>query len=304
MALVGNIRSRRTWTIGLSVGCSLPLLVAACTQTNAALMDNSVHLARTCPDAVRIYSSPARVGAEYQEVALLNSTGLSNWTTESGMMTSMRKKAAEVGATGIIMGNIDEAGAGAKVAAQVLGTYTERKGKSVAIYVAADENRIRTVCGGIASLSRSERAPEETPAVTSRVPAPRSGPANARTAAEQPSHAPRKASVEPSPPVASGVHAQANIGAPLSENDRAAGVEAFDDGNAYVGAHEWAKAEQSFQRAVLYDGSIAKYHAALGSLMMLLHRWVDAEASYSAAVLIDVDNPDYRRQLKESRARR
>jgi hypothetical protein len=32
------------------------------------------------------------------------------------MMTSMRNKAAELGATGIIMGNIDEPSAGAKVA--------------------------------------------------------------------------------------------------------------------------------------------------------------------------------------------
>jgi hypothetical protein len=38
--------------------------------------------------------------------------------------------------------------------------------------------------------------------------------------------------------------------------------------------------------------------------MMLLHRWVDAEASYSAAVLLDVDNPEYRRALKEAKARR
>src|SRR3954469_15643945 len=89
--------------------------VAGCTRTNAALIDNSVHLARTCPDAVKLYTSPSNVGSSYSEVALLNSKGGSGWTTEGGMMKSMRKKAAEVGATGIIMGNIDEPGAGAKV---------------------------------------------------------------------------------------------------------------------------------------------------------------------------------------------
>ena len=94
------------------------------------------------------------------------------------------------------------------------------------------------------------------------------------------------------------------IGAPRSESDRASAVDAYAEGKAQMGSHEWAKAEQSFQRAVLYDGSVAEYHAALGSLMMLLHRWVDAEASYSAAVLLDVDNPEYRRRLKEARARR
>jgi len=121
-------------------------LTLGCTRTNAALMDNSVHLARTCPDAVRLYSSPAKVNGAYTEVALLNSTGNSNWTSESGMMKSMRQKAAEVGANGIILDRIDEAGAGAKVAAAVLGTGTERKGKSVAIYVPSDSAHVREVC--------------------------------------------------------------------------------------------------------------------------------------------------------------
>jgi hypothetical protein len=151
------------------------VLLTACVQTNASLMDTSIHLQRTCPTAVRIYSTPARVGVEYQEVALLNSTGVSEFTNESGMMTSMRNKAAEVGATGIIMGNIDEPSAGAKVAAQVFGVSTERKGKSVAIYVPADEDRVRAVCGGTLAQARTnavsplnERRVELQPIITPR----------------------------------------------------------------------------------------------------------------------------------------
>ncbi|MDQ6689117.1 MAG: hypothetical protein M3Z18_01255 [Gemmatimonadota bacterium] len=111
-------------------------------------MDNSIHLARTCADAVKLYTAPANVGSAYTEVALLNSSGSAGWTSESGMMKSMRKKAAEVGATGIIMGNIDEPGAGAKVVGAIFGTGTERKGKSVAIFVSADSTRVRTICAG------------------------------------------------------------------------------------------------------------------------------------------------------------
>ena len=122
------------------------LTLAACTQTNAALMDNSIHLAPTCPDAVKIYTTPAAVGNSYVEVALLNSAGSTGVTTEAGMMKSMRKKAADVGANGIIMGNINEPGAGAKVAAAIFGTAAERKGKSVAIFVAADSARVSRVC--------------------------------------------------------------------------------------------------------------------------------------------------------------
>lgn len=122
------------------------MLAVGCTRTNAALMDNSVKLAPTCPDAVKMYTSPSKVGAEYQEVALLNSTGSTGFTSEAGMMKSMRKKAADVGANGIIMGNIDEPGAGTKVAAAIFGTSAERKGKSVAIFVPSDTARVRSVC--------------------------------------------------------------------------------------------------------------------------------------------------------------
>lgn len=276
----------------------LTVLLAGCTQTNAALMDNSIHLARTCPDAVKLYSSPSKVGAEYEEVALLNSTGLSNWTTESGMMKSMREKASEVGATGVIMGNIDEAGAGAKVAAQVLGAYTERKGKSVAIYVPSDLARVASVCSGGRSdaLAVASPTPERNAEPIRPVNTSRTGAAPRQT--QRPSN-PTPASVESFPASTS----QATIGAPRSEDDREAARVAFIEGNAHLGNHEWAKAEQSFQQAILFDGSVAEYHAAMGSLMMLLHRWVDARASFSAAMLLDVDNPNYRRLLKEARSR-
>lgn len=122
------------------------LLLSACVQTNASLMDTSVRMARTCPAAVKLFSSPSKVPSEYTEIALLNASGSSMYTNESNMTGSMRKKAAELGANGIIMGNIDEPSAGAKVAAAVFGTHTERKGKAVAIHIAADSARVQQAC--------------------------------------------------------------------------------------------------------------------------------------------------------------
>jgi hypothetical protein len=110
-----------------------------------------------------------------------------------------------------------------------------------------------------------------------------------------------RAAPEPEP---TGTSASASIGAPQSETDRVAARQAFVEAQAFVGNHQWAKAEESYQRAVLYDGSVAKYHAGMGTLMMTLHRWVDAEASYTAALLLDVDNAEYRARLKEARSRR
>jgi hypothetical protein len=135
---------------GRSVPLVMLIVISGCTRTNAALMDNSVRLARTCPDGVKIYSSADKVGSEYQEIALLNSTGSSGFTSEAGMMKSMRKKAADVGANGIIMDAIKEPSAGAKVAAAVFGVAgsAERKGKSVAIFVPADAERVASFCSG------------------------------------------------------------------------------------------------------------------------------------------------------------
>ena len=130
----------------LTAMMALATLLVGCTRTNAALMDNSVHRAPTCADGVKVYSTPAAVGVAYEEVALLNSSGSTGFTSEAGMIKSMRQKAASVGANGIIMGNINEPGAATKVAAAVLGTSAERKGKSVAIFVPSDSTRVRTVC--------------------------------------------------------------------------------------------------------------------------------------------------------------
>jgi hypothetical protein len=86
-------------------------------------------------DQVAVYRTAAQVPGRYEEVALLNAKGEASWTNEEKMFNSMRKKAGEMGANGIILDAINEPGAGAKVAGAVLGTGVERKGKAIAIYV-------------------------------------------------------------------------------------------------------------------------------------------------------------------------
>jgi hypothetical protein len=120
--------------------------VAACVRTNAALIDPTVHLAPTCSDAVRLYTSADQVQQPYQQIALLNSSGESSWSDESGMIKSMRKTAAEVGANGIILGGIDEPSALTKVIGDVAKTGTIRKGKSVAIFIPAEAVKSRNAC--------------------------------------------------------------------------------------------------------------------------------------------------------------
>jgi len=120
--------------------------LAGCVSTNAAVLNPTAVYARTCPQAVVVYTTPDRVQSEYVEVALLNSTGESGWTSERGMIESQQRKAAEVGANGLILSGIQEPGAGAKVAAAIFGVGTDRKGKALAIWIPSDSAKTRATC--------------------------------------------------------------------------------------------------------------------------------------------------------------
>ena len=99
---------------------------------------------------MQVFTTAERVGKQYTEVALLDSKGDTDVTSESGMINSQRQKAAEVGANGIILGDVKDANTGAKVAKALLGTSATRKGKAMAIYIPEDSARVRQACAAVA----------------------------------------------------------------------------------------------------------------------------------------------------------
>jgi hypothetical protein len=125
--------------------------------TDSTKLDPSLRLARTCPLGVKIYTAPDRVQQSYREVALLNAAGEVNHSTEATMFASMREKAAAVGANGIILGRIDEPNPITKVAADVAKTEVVRKGRAMAIYVAADSASSAAACAGYKRPSKFRR---------------------------------------------------------------------------------------------------------------------------------------------------
>ena len=98
------------------------------------------------PGCHQLLHDPDRVGQPYREVAILNAKGESNWSDEEDMIESMRDKAAEIGANGIILSGIDEPSALTKVIGQVAKTGSQRKGKALAIYVPSDATNTATAC--------------------------------------------------------------------------------------------------------------------------------------------------------------
>lgn len=117
-------------------------LVGGCVSTNATLL-NAANGPRPAiaPDSVVIYLTAADVHERYDEVALLNSSGSSRYTNEQQMYESMRKKASQLGANGIILDATKDPSGGAQVAAALLGTDAKRKGRAIAIYVHHGETK-------------------------------------------------------------------------------------------------------------------------------------------------------------------
>jgi len=121
---------------GLMVGAVLAL-TAGCVTARATLVNPSAApYAPVAPDSVIIYTSEAELeDLEYVRVAIIEASGSGEFTEMSDMLEAMRKKAGEVGANGILLPSIDEPSAGARVAAAVFGTDTERTGTVIAIRV-------------------------------------------------------------------------------------------------------------------------------------------------------------------------
>lgn len=125
---------KRATTLSALLGLSI--LLSACVSTNAVRLGAAPARAPVAESQVVIYRTADQIPGKYEEVALLNSTAEASWTNEEKMYNSMRKKAGQLGANGILLDAMSEPSAGAKVAAAVLGVGgAQRKGKAIAIYV-------------------------------------------------------------------------------------------------------------------------------------------------------------------------
>lgn len=114
---------------------SIAILLTACVSTNATVLNKSLTRPPIAKDAVIIYSSAEKVPGKYDEVAVLNSKGDESMTDERKMYESMRSEAAKLGANGVILQETKDPGTGSKIAHALIGTSSNRHGKSMAIYV-------------------------------------------------------------------------------------------------------------------------------------------------------------------------
>src|SRR5262245_7341994 len=91
-------------------------VLSGCVSVSSARLETGPVRAAILPEQVQIYRSAAQVGAPYVEVALLNASGDYSMTSEGQMFETMRKKAAKIGANGVILETVSEPTTGQRVA--------------------------------------------------------------------------------------------------------------------------------------------------------------------------------------------
>ena len=128
-----NLRSPKVLLIGLAA-----VAMSGCVQTKATMLSPKEY-PKLEPSEVTIYLSEEDIPGRFERVALITSEGNTQYTRQDQMYESIRKKAAQVGANGVLLGKVDEPSNGAKIAGAFLGTGSTRRSEMVAIYVYIDE---------------------------------------------------------------------------------------------------------------------------------------------------------------------
>lgn len=138
-----------TTTKGIALACALAV-GAACggvkkTTTN---INPAMSRAPTCAAAIAVYNSRADVPYDYYELAWIEASGNSVWTTDNQLQAQIRNGAAKVGANAVIVNPVTQAKSTLKVLGEAIGANSAtQKATALAIYMPRDAARVRLACG-------------------------------------------------------------------------------------------------------------------------------------------------------------
>lgn len=120
---------------------ALALAVAGCVNVDATRLSANEILPARLAREVTIYTSRESIKHPYREIALLEANGDGTTTSERVFYESMRKRAAKLGANGLVLEPGLEPGPAIKIAATVFDVQYTRHRHAVAILV--DETAAR-----------------------------------------------------------------------------------------------------------------------------------------------------------------
>ena len=134
---------------GLALACALAVS-AACAGVKKTTTDINPAMSRapTCAAAIAVYNSRREVPYDYYELAWIEASGNSVWTTDNQLQTQIRNGAAKVGANAVIVNPVEQSKGTVKVLGEAVGTKSAtQKASALAIYMPRDAGRVRTACG-------------------------------------------------------------------------------------------------------------------------------------------------------------
>jgi hypothetical protein len=132
-----------TLALALAVGSACAGIRKKTTDVNP-----SMDRAPTCAAAIAVFNSRADVPYDYYELAWIEASGNSVWTTDNQLQTQIRNGAAKVGANAVIVNPVQQNKSTVKILGEVVGTKSAtQKASALAIYMPRERARVRTACG-------------------------------------------------------------------------------------------------------------------------------------------------------------
>jgi hypothetical protein len=134
---------------GIALACALTA-GAACSGIRKKTTDINPAMSRapTCANAIAVYNSRADVPYDYYELAWIEASGNSVWTTDNQLQAQIRNGAAKVGANAVIVNPVTQAKSTVKVLGEAVGAKSAtQKATALAIYMPGDAARVRSACG-------------------------------------------------------------------------------------------------------------------------------------------------------------
>ena len=113
---------------------------------NTVVTDRSVRLPRICPAGVALHSSFDSLPAGYWEIAHLTASGDWDAVSNTTLYEAQLRKAARLGANGLIVESVTEVSTLGKLVELRTGWIPQRRSSATAIYLPADTLRVRLAC--------------------------------------------------------------------------------------------------------------------------------------------------------------
>lgn len=108
-------------------------VLGACTSTSAVMLGGGAPLPERHPDEVLIFPTEEDVPVAFERIALVTSRSDADWADEADLIRAMQRRAAKLGATGLILDEVREPSTLERVAEVVVGYEAPRRGRALAI---------------------------------------------------------------------------------------------------------------------------------------------------------------------------